>query len=118
MLGLRPGDVSAGERPLCLGQRRPSGVRCWACGRETCPPGSDGFAEGKGGHQRRVPVSPRFFTTLAAYLAEERPDSDNDRVFVVLKKPRRGRPLSAYGLDQVVEDARGRAGSTGSRATS
>ena len=85
VLGLRLGDVSAGERRLFI-------------------------AEGKGGHQRRVPVSPRFFTTLAAYLAEERPDSDTDRVFVVLKKPRRGRPLSAYGLDQVVEDARSRAG--------
>ena len=76
VLGLRLEDVSAGERRLFI-------------------------AEGKGGHQRRVPVSQRFFTTLAAYLAEERPDSDTDRVFVVLKKPRRGRPLSAYGLDQV-----------------
>jgi integrase len=85
VLGLRMADVSAGEHRLFI-------------------------AEGKGGHQRRVPVSGRFFATLAAYLSQERPVTDSDRVFVVLKQPRRGRPLSAYGLDQIVEDARGRAG--------
>ncbi len=85
VLGLRMEDISAGEYRLFI-------------------------AEGKGGHERRVPVSQRFFTTLAAYLGEERPDTDTSRVFVVLKRPRRGRPLSAYGLDQIVEDARTRAG--------
>jgi integrase/recombinase XerD len=85
VLGLRMKDISPGERRLFI-------------------------VEGKGGHQRTVPVSQRFFTTLAAYLAEERPKTDSDRVFVVLKRPRRGQPLSAYGADQVVEDARQRAG--------
>ena len=87
VLGLRLQDISAGERRLFI-------------------------AEGKGGHQRRVPVSRRFFMTLSAYLTEERSDVDSgtDRVFVVLKRPRRGYPLSAYGLDQIVEDARARAG--------
>jgi integrase len=33
-----------------------------------------------------------------------------DQVFVVLKGPRRGQPLSAYGLDEIVEGARQRAG--------
>ena len=47
------------------------------------------IAEGKGGHQRIVPVSHRFFTTVAAYLDAERPrTSTTDRVFVVLKGPR------------------------------
>jgi integrase len=67
-------------------------------------------AEGKGGQQRLVPVSARFFATLAAYLETERPSTDTDRVFVVLKGPRRGQPLSAAGVDEVVAGARRRAG--------
>jgi hypothetical protein len=68
-------------------------------------------AEGKGGHQRQIPVSGRFFASLAAYLEAERPaGAGTDRVFVVLKGPRRGQPLSAAGLDQVLDSARIRAG--------
>ncbi|MFN2505868.1 MAG: tyrosine-type recombinase/integrase [Acidimicrobiales bacterium] len=68
-------------------------------------------AEGKGGHQRLIPVSRTFFTTVAAYLNQERPpDAGTDRVFVVLKGQRRGRPLSAEGLDEILTGARGRAG--------
>jgi site-specific recombinase XerC len=52
------------------------------------------IAEGKGGHQRQIPVSGRFFASVAAYLDAERPpDAVSDRLFVVLKGPRRGRPL-------------------------
>jgi site-specific recombinase XerD len=69
------------------------------------------IAEGKGGRQRVIPVSGRFFASLAAYLAGERPaEAASDRVFVVLKGPRRGMPLSAAGLDQVFDSARQRAG--------
>ncbi|MGH2499958.1 MAG: tyrosine-type recombinase/integrase, partial [Candidatus Limnocylindria bacterium] len=67
-------------------------------------------AEGKGGHQRLVPVAARFFATLARYLEDERPDSESDRLFVVLKGPRRGRPLSATGVAEILEGARRRAG--------
>ncbi|MDA8283820.1 MAG: tyrosine-type recombinase/integrase [Actinomycetota bacterium] len=70
-------------------------------------------AEGKGGHQRLVPVSTQFFAAVARYLDEERPETDTDVVFVVLKGPRRGRPLSAAGLDEIVEGARNRAGLAG-----
>src|SRR3954447_955827 len=71
------------------------------------------IAEGKGGHQRQIPVSGRFFTSLGAYLERERPaDAGTDRVFVVLKGPRRGRPLSPAGLDQILDSARARAGLT------
>jgi len=67
--------------------------------------------EGKGGHQRLIPVSSRFFRSLARYLELERPAvADPTAVFVVLKEPRRGQPLSADGLDQIVRDARARAG--------
>jgi site-specific recombinase XerD len=69
------------------------------------------IAEGKGGHQRLVPLSPTFFATVAAYMNTERPPgAATDRVFVVLKGPNRGRPLSADGVDEVISAARARAG--------
>lgn len=38
-----------------------------------------------------------FFTYVAAYLEQERPaDADTDTVFVVLKRPRRGQPPTAW----------------------
>ena len=68
-------------------------------------------AEGKGGRQRLIPVSGRFFAAVAAYLDAERPPgAGTDRVFVVLKGPRRGQPLSATGMDEVLSGARRRAG--------
>ncbi|MHC3369886.1 tyrosine-type recombinase/integrase [Rhodococcus aetherivorans] len=86
VLGLRLGDVNAGERRLFI-------------------------ADGKGGRQRIVPVSSRFFVALGDYLDDERPRiSTTDRVFVVLKGPRRGGPLSAAGLDEILAGARNRAG--------
>jgi integrase/recombinase XerD len=86
VLGLRLGDLRPGERRVFI-------------------------AEGKGGHQRIVTVSARFFATLADYLAHERPATAvDDHVFVVLKGPRRGQPLSAAGLDEIVRGARKRAG--------
>jgi integrase/recombinase XerD len=69
------------------------------------------IADGKGGHQRLVPLSPSFFATVAAYLNTERlPAAATDRVFVVLKGPNRGHPLSADGLDEIITGARARAG--------
>jgi len=68
------------------------------------------IVDGKGGHQRHVPISRRWFATVGDYLMVERPATDTDRVFVVLKGPRRGRPLSAEGLNQVFVSARERAG--------
>lgn len=54
------------------------------------------IAEGKGGHQRQIPVSGRFFASVAAYLDSERPPhAGTDRVFVVLKGPRCGRPATS-----------------------
>jgi integrase/recombinase XerD len=86
VLGLRLEDLRFGERRVFI-------------------------AEGKGGHQRLIPVSPRFFAEASAYLDSERPaESSTDRVFVVLKGPRRGLPLSADGLDEILDGARDRAG--------
>lgn len=68
-------------------------------------------ADGKGGHQRLIPMSPRFFETLAAYLDSERPaEATTERVFVVLKGRRRGSPLTPKGLEEILTAARVRAG--------
>jgi integrase/recombinase XerD len=86
VLGLRLEDIRLGERRVFI-------------------------ADGKGGRQRLIPMSSRFFSSLARYLDEERPaEASNDAVFVVLKGPRRSEPLSAYGLDEVLRGARQRAG--------
>ena len=72
-------------------------------------------ADGKGGHQRLVPVSQTFFATVARYLNSERPaESPTDRVFVALKGPTRGGALSAEGLDEMLSNA-ARAGRPGAR---
>jgi integrase len=86
VLGLRLGDLHVAERRAFI-------------------------AEGKGGRQRLVPVSGRFFAAVAAYLDAERPPgAGTDRVFVVLKGPRRGQPLTAKGVEVVLSAARRRAG--------
>jgi site-specific recombinase XerD len=67
-------------------------------------------AEGKGGHQRVIPISNTFFAAVGDYLRSERPrDTDTDRVFVALKGPTRGRPLTADGIDTILRAARQRA---------
>ncbi len=86
VLGLRFADVQVADRRLVV-------------------------TEGKGGHHRVVPAANRFFEALGAYLHGERPSgAPTDRVFVVLKGPRRGLPLSAEGLDEILDGARRRAG--------
>ena len=86
VLGLRLGDLDAARRLVFI-------------------------VEGKGGHQRRIPISRRWFVTVGDYLRIERPvEATTDRVFVVLKGQRRGQPLSDEGLKQVFVSARERAG--------
>lgn len=69
------------------------------------------IADGKGGRQRLIPVSDQFFKLVASYLETERPpEATTDRMFVVLKGPSRGHPLSIRGLDQIMRGARSRAG--------
>jgi len=86
VLGLRLADVRVADRSLFI-------------------------AEGKGGHQRVVPVANPFFVALGDYLRDERPPATStDRVFVALKGSRRGQPLSAEGVDEIITGARRRAG--------
>lgn len=69
------------------------------------------IADGKGGHQRLIPMSGQFFVSISNYLSMERPaDTASDRVFVALKGARRGEPLSIDGLEQIVRAAKARAG--------
>ncbi len=70
------------------------------------------ITEGKGGHHRIVPVAAGFFSALANYLDEERATAEatTASVSVALKGPRRGQPLSALGLDEIIRGARTRAG--------
>ncbi len=68
------------------------------------------IADGKGGHQRLIPMSAQFFQSMSNYLSAERPDTTSDAVFVSLKGARRGEPLSIDGLEQIVRAAKGRSG--------
>jgi integrase/recombinase XerD len=86
VLGLRLGDVQVPERSLFI-------------------------AEGKGGHQRVIPISNTFFTAVGDYLHHERPRGcATDRVFVTLKGPNRGKPMTSDGVDKILQAARARAG--------
>jgi site-specific recombinase XerD len=86
VLGLRLSDIQVAERSVFV-------------------------AEGKGGHQRVVPISNTFFSELGEYLVEERPkDASTDRVFVTLKGPSQGQGLSAQGVETIFLSARQRAG--------
>jgi integrase/recombinase XerD len=84
VLGLRLGDLRLGEWRVLI-------------------------REGKGGHERLVPLSPTFFATVARYMDHERPQTSSDVLFVALKGARRGQPLSVPGLDRIMRAARERA---------
>ena len=86
VLGLRLADIQVAERSLFI-------------------------AEGKGGHQRIVPISNAFFSLVGEYLRMERPGgAPTDRVFVALKGPSRGCGLTADGVDVIMRGARQRSG--------
>jgi integrase/recombinase XerD len=85
VLGLRLADVRVADRSLFV-------------------------AEGKGGHQRVVPISNTFFAAVGDYLHNERPVTATGRVFVSLKGPTRGEPMTANGIDKILQAARQRAG--------
>jgi integrase len=87
VLGLRLADIRVADRTLFI-------------------------AEGKGGHQRVVPISNPFFAAVGDYLREERPSCATERVFVTLKGPTRGEPMTAIAVDKILQSARQRAGLT------
>jgi site-specific recombinase XerD len=84
VLGLRLPDIEVADRSLFI-------------------------AEGKGGHQRVIPISNPFFTAVGDYLRDERPSTSTNRVFVTLKGPQRGEPMTPDGVDKILRSARERA---------
>jgi site-specific recombinase XerD len=65
---------------------------------------------GKGNKDRVLPMPPEVRDGLETYRRLERPRVSNRTVFLVLKGPRRGRPLSVAGLRSVFRHHRGRTG--------
>lgn len=58
--------------------------------------------DGKGGHQRLVAISDTGLKELLCYMDKERPVSSSDHIFLVLKGPHTGKPLSIKALNTIV----------------
>jgi integrase/recombinase XerD len=65
---------------------------------------------GKGNKQRVMPLAEAAVNTLRLYAQLERPTTDSQAMFVVLKGPRRGQPLSAAGLRRIFRYHRSKSG--------
>lgn len=53
---------------------------------------------GKGDKERVVPLAPQAISLIGSYLEVERPAGRSQSLFVVLKGPRRGQPMTTAGL--------------------
>lgn len=69
--------------------------------------------DGKGGQQRVAAVSGDAFQVLLRYLNEERPPSSSTNLFLVMKGPHRGQPLSAGALETIIKYHRRQANTPG-----
>jgi len=65
---------------------------------------------GKGDKDRVLPLAPYVRSAVAAYLELERPETDHDYLFVNLKGPSRGSPMTAAGLREIFRYHRKRSG--------
>jgi site-specific recombinase XerD len=65
---------------------------------------------GKGDKERRVPIDPDVASLIQSYLLAERPETSSRALFVVMKGPHRGRPLTSAGLRRVFRYHRERSG--------
>jgi integrase len=65
---------------------------------------------GNGDKERRVPLDPDVAGLVQAYLLVERPETTEDKLFVVGKGPHRGQPLSAEGLRRLFRYHREKSG--------
>lgn len=59
------------------------------------------LVQGKGNRQRLLPLDSQTIKLLESYLNVERPSTNSCFVFVVLKGPNRGKPLTTAGLRSV-----------------
>jgi integrase len=69
--------------------------------------------QGKGGRQRICCIASLFFQVVARYRREERPQTQAVRLFLVLKGPHRGQPLSVSGLNTIIAHHRRLVGTPG-----
>lgn len=67
---------------------------------------------GKGDKDRVLPIAPYVRRALSSYLDRERPATKHDLLFVSLKAPRRGSPMTAVGLRELFRYHRTRSGIT------
>lgn len=65
---------------------------------------------GKGAKERRVPLDVDVAGVIQTYLLTERPETASSALFIVLKGPSRGQPLSAAGLRTIFRYHRSTAG--------
>ena len=59
------------------------------------------LVQGKGNRQRLLPLDPQTIKVIDAYLRLERPETRSPFLFLVLKGPHRGEPLTPAGLRTV-----------------
>jgi integrase/recombinase XerD len=76
------------------------------------PQGLSMRIHGKGRKQRVMPLAEVVAATLRLYGQLERPPTDSQAIFVVLKGPRRGAPLSIDGLRRIFRYHRIKSGIT------
>ena len=67
---------------------------------------------GKGRKQRIMPLADAVATTLRLYAQLERPATSSQSIFIVLKGPHRGAPLSVEGLRRIFRYHRTKSGIT------
>ncbi len=67
---------------------------------------------GKGDKERRIPIDVDVAGVVQVYLLTERPETDATKLFVVLKGPHRGQPLTAAGLRTIFRHHRAKSGVT------
>lgn len=69
---------------------------------------SDLYVTGKGNRQRKMPLPPEIRGVLEKYLHLERPATNSPTLFLSLKGPHRGQPLSLAGLRSLFRHHRSR----------
>ena len=65
---------------------------------------------GKGDKDRVIPLAPYVRRALSAYVETERPAVDHDVLFVILRRPSRGRPMTTTALRELFRYHRKRSG--------
>lgn len=68
------------------------------------------LVHGKGNRERMVPIPEKLLLTMQQYVDMERPESSNDQLFLVLKGPQRGNPLTEPAIRSLFRHHRRKSG--------